>query len=176
MTALVQRSALDQLDAVAARLEEIRVAERLSLREAGRILGMIAGNIHGLRTRARGSTTVAILDAYACHLGYRLHVVLVADDPGRRRPPWRERMPHGEDVGDAPAMAELWCLQRHLHTLRACAGLTRAEVAETLGVGVLTLWRLENNPGAADAALTNVLMYARFYGYTVQLRLVEPLG
>ncbi|MET7995282.1 helix-turn-helix domain-containing protein [Amycolatopsis sp. NPDC005232] len=175
MTALVQRSALEQLDIVAARLEEIRVAEGLTLREAGRILGMLAGNIHSLRTRARTSQTLPTLDAYACHLGYRLHVVLVEDDPGQRRPPWRERMPHGDNAGDAQAMSELWQLLQHLHMLRQKAGLTRDEVAETLGISPLTLWRLENNPGAADAAFTNVLLYSRFYGYTVQFHLAEPL-
>ena len=175
MTALVQRSALEQLDVVAARLEEIRLAEGLSLREAGRILGVLAGNIHSFRTRARTSRTLPILDAYARRLGYRLHVVLVEDDPGQRRPPWRERMPHGDNPGDAQAMSELWQLVGHLHTLRRKAGLTRGEVAETLGISPLTLWRLENHPGAADAAFTNVLLYARFYGYTVQFHVAEPL-
>ncbi|MGW4485241.1 helix-turn-helix domain-containing protein [Amycolatopsis sp. NPDC004368] len=173
--ALVERSALEQLDVVAARLEEIRVAEGLTLREAGKILGMLAGNIHGLRRRARTSQTLPTLDAYARLLGYRLHVVLVEDDPGRRRPPWRERMPHGDNAGDADAMSELWRLLQELHALRQKQGLTRDEVAETLGITPLTLWRLENHPGSPDAAFTNVLLYARFYGYTVQLHLAEPL-
>ncbi|MGW4484266.1 helix-turn-helix domain-containing protein [Amycolatopsis sp. NPDC004368] len=173
-TALGQLSALEQLDVVAARLEEIRVAEGLTLREAGKILGMLAGNIHGLRSRARAGQTLPALEGYARLLGYRLHVVLVEDDPGARRPPWRERMPHGDNAGDAQAMSELWQLLQRLYQLRQQAGLSRDEVAETLGITPLTLWRLENHPGSADAALTNILLYARFYGYTVQLRLVDP--
>ncbi|MEV8611999.1 helix-turn-helix transcriptional regulator [Amycolatopsis sp. NPDC051373] len=142
---------------------------------AGRVLGMAAGNILGLRVRAGTSTTLPLLDAYAGLLGYDLHVLLVEDDPGVRRPGWRERMPHGDVTGDDLAMSEPWHLQRHLHTLRRQAGLTRGEVAEALGIAVLALWRLETNPVAIDAAMMNVLMYARFFGYTVRLHLVEPL-
>jgi hypothetical protein len=175
MTALVQRPAVEQLDAVAGRLDEVRIAEGLSLRDAGRIFGVGAGNILGFRVRARTSTSLPLLETYAAHLGDRLHVVLVEDDPGQRRPPWRDRMPHGENPGDGPAMSEVWHLQRHLQALRQLAGQTRGEVAEMLGIHVLALWRLEKSPGAIDAAVTNVLVYARFFGYTVRLRLVEPL-
>jgi hypothetical protein len=125
---------------------------------------------------ARASTTRALplLDAYARQLGCRVRLVLVEDDPEDWRRPWRERMPHGEVAADLPGMTEAWRLQRRLHILRRAAGRSRDELAVALGVRPIILWRLETNPGAMDAAFTNVMVLARFFGYTLRLEL-EPL-
>jgi hypothetical protein len=67
--AVIPRAALDQLVAVADDLEDVRVAEGLSLRDAGRILGMNFSNVCGLRARA--SSTLPLLKKYARLLGFR---------------------------------------------------------------------------------------------------------
>ncbi|WIX78533.1 hypothetical protein QRX50_45515 [Amycolatopsis carbonis] len=100
-------SALEQLVTVAERLDQIRREEGLTFREAGRMLGIRAANVLVMKTRAVTSTTVPLLDAYARYLGCSLRVLLVEDDPGQRQPPWRQRMPHGDNPADAHAMTEL---------------------------------------------------------------------
>ncbi|MGW4484600.1 helix-turn-helix domain-containing protein [Amycolatopsis sp. NPDC004368] len=173
-TAPIQLSALDQLVAVAARLDEIRREEGLTFREAGRMLGIRAANVLVVKRRAVTSTTIPLFDAYAQFLGCSLRVLLVEDDPGQRRPPWRQRMPHGDNPADAYAMTELWRLQRKLRRLRLRAGYPCDDVAAALGIDAIALWRKENTPVFVDHAVTNVMMLARFFGYTVRLHLVGP--
>ncbi|WP_432851552.1 helix-turn-helix domain-containing protein [Amycolatopsis sp. CA-161197] len=173
-TAPIRLSALEQLVTVAERLDQIRREEGLSFREAGRMLGLRAANVLVVKTRAATSTTVPLFDAYARYLGCSLRVLLVEDDPGQRRPPWRQRMPHGDNPADEHAMTELWRLQRQLRRLRQRAGYTCDEVAEALGIDAIALWRKENAPVFVDHAVANVMMLARFFGYTVRLYLVGP--
>ncbi|WP_326569603.1 helix-turn-helix transcriptional regulator [Amycolatopsis rhabdoformis] len=167
-------SALEQLVTVAVRLDEVRREEGLTFREAGRMLGLRPENVHGVKTRAATSTTVPLFDAYARLLGCSLRVLLVEDDPGKRLPPWRQRMPHGDNPADEFAMTELWRLQRELHRLRQRAGYSCDDVAAALGINAIWLWRMENTPVFVDHAVTNVMMLARFFGYTVRLHLAGP--
>ncbi|QRP43586.1 helix-turn-helix transcriptional regulator [Amycolatopsis sp. FDAARGOS 1241] len=169
---------LEQLHAATERLAEIRLAQGWGLREMGRVLGVGAPTIHAYTSRALTTSTLPLLDAYARQLGCRVRVLLVEDDPGEQRHPWRDRMPHGEVCADTHGMTEAWRLQRNLHRLRREAGHSRDEFAAALGLRPITLWRLETNPAAADAAFTNVMVLARFFGYTLQLRLEreQPLA
>ncbi|MET7991426.1 hypothetical protein ABZU76_10995 [Amycolatopsis sp. NPDC005232] len=164
MTATEQPTVLDQLGAALERLDEIRQADGWTFRDAARVLGIGHAAIFGIRTRAMTTSALPLLDAYARVLGRGVRVLLVEDDPSTRKLPWRQRMPHGEDPADAHAMAEAWRLQQQLHELRTRAGRSRDEIAAELGTGTLALWRLETSPAAMDAAFTNVMLLARFFG------------
>jgi hypothetical protein len=80
-------------------------------------------------------------------------------------------MPRNADPGDARAMTEAW----RLHLLRCPTGYSCDAVAEALGIGTLALWRLENSPAFVGAAMMNVMLLARFFGYALRLHL-ERLG
>jgi hypothetical protein len=174
-TTTASSTVLDQLDAVVAQLREIHDARGWGVREMGRMLGIHHGHIVRWRDRASTTTTLPTLDAYARELGHTLRLQLVEDRPGERPRPWRERMPHGEDPLDTHAMGAVWRLQQQLHHLRFATGRSTGSLAAVLGLRPFDCWQLENSPCAADAALINVMLYARFFSCRIVFQL-EPLA
>lgn len=173
-TATASSSVLDQLGNVLAQLEKVREVRGWGRRDCARMLNVSHGNISSWITRASDTTTLPTLDAYARELGHALQLRLVEDSPGEPSLPWRERMPHGEDPLDPHAMGAVWRLQQQLAQIRWRSGRSRPDLAAALGIQPLALWRLESSPNAADSALINVLVFARFFSHRIVFEL-EPL-
>ncbi|WP_329068975.1 hypothetical protein [Amycolatopsis sp. NBC_01480] len=80
-------------------------------------------------------------------------------------------MPHGEDPLDTHAMGAVWRLQQQLHQLRYVTGRSTEDLAAALGLRPFDFWQLENSPRATDAALINVMLYARFFSCRIVFQL-----
>lgn len=168
-------SIVDQLGAVLAQLDKVREARGWGMRDCARMLDIAPGELSRWPDRALGTAPLPLFDTYARQFGHVVRLVLVEDNPGKPGP-WRQRMPHGNDPTDAYAMTEAWRLQQRLRRLRVASGCDIRDLAATLGIHVLALWRLENSPAAIGASLTNVLILARFLGYRVAFRLTPDPG
>lgn len=164
-----------QLRAVLDQMIEVRDARDWSLRDCARMLDIRPGELSRWPDRALGTAPLPLFDTFARQFGHVIRVALIEDNP-EKPGPWRQRMPHGNDPTDAYAMTEVWRLQQRLRRLRVTSGHDVRDLASTLGIPVLALWRLENSPAAIGASLTNVLMLARFLGYRVAFRLIPDPG
>ncbi|MFE3171412.1 hypothetical protein ACFXPA_00670 [Amycolatopsis sp. NPDC059090] len=158
------------LAAICESLEEIRRGYGWSWNNVSTMLfGAERGTAHNWLGRAQRSYFLHNANAYAGHLGCCVTVVL--KPPRGKRPGWRERMPHQYDPADTLALIEPLRLQHDLGRLREHAGHSRQHLADLLGTTVFSVWQLEHNPREIDAALCNLLTFARFLGATVKFQL-----
>jgi transcriptional regulator with XRE-family HTH domain len=161
----------EQIEAVVARLIEIRDARGWGVRRMGQVLGTNPGFVSNWLGRATDTSTLPTLESYARHLDHTVRLLLVEDDPEHQGNGWRNRMPYADNPVDTHAMSEAWRLQQALAQLRHVAGVSRAAMANAIELTPIALWRLETSPAQADGNLTNLMLYARFLGYTLRLQL-----